>query len=187
MLYVRGPSAEVGHAVALYNHLLKATREIAAPTRALAAREKVKETDGIGSLFGAPTAGRARRRRRAAIKNESFTLNFGEQNARGALAGSGSVGSSFRVDTGPRFWLSPLLVRPQFLYASYFTYITPTPTGGELPPRSSKTTTCLRARLKSQFVHRREALNALRVARDARDDGVGQRAHSDGSIDEGHA
>ena len=63
MLYVRGPSAEVGHAVALYNHLLKATREIAAPTRALAAREKVKETDGIGSLFGAPTAKSAPSRR----------------------------------------------------------------------------------------------------------------------------
>ena len=93
MLYVRGPSAEVGHAVALYNHLLKATREIAAPTRALAAREKVKETDGIGSLFGAPTAGRARRRRRAAIKNESFTLNFGEQNARGAFSSSRGLSS----------------------------------------------------------------------------------------------
>ena len=58
-------------------------------------------------------------------------------------------------------------------YASYFTDTDPDGVLVELPRRSSKTTTCLRARLESQFVHRREALNALRVARDARDDSIG--------------
>ena len=106
-----------------------------------------------------------------------------------ALADSVGVDSSFRVDAGARLWLSPLLVSFEHLVRQLFYGITPTP--AQLPHdaimRSSKTTTCLRARLKSQFVHRREALNALRVARDARDDGVGQRAHSNRAVHEGHA
>ena len=129
------------------------------------------------------------------VKNESFTcfrLLPSKTPAAlfRALAGSVSVGSSFRVDTGPRLWLVPLLVRiddtsstPAILRTS----ADPTIDENAVRLRSSKTTTCLRARLKSQLVHRREALNALRVARDARDDGVGQRAHSNRAVHEGHA